>query len=191
MMLSQFQTVGQALFTQGLVSPQGGNLSVKLGEHLLITHRGSQLGFIQEGDLVETGISKNDRATPLASKELEVHRCIYKNTSASAVVHAHPPYAVTLSFTENEILPCDMEGRTLLPKVPILSLQVVEKNGELAGEIAKALGEHKVVLVRGHGSFAVSQLLEEAYYYTAVLEQSCRILYLRKALSIDPGVPSV
>ncbi|GAG39847.1 unnamed protein product, partial [marine sediment metagenome] len=57
-MLSQFQAVGQALFTQGLVSSQGGNLSVKLGEHLVITHRGSTLGSIQEGDLVETGINK-------------------------------------------------------------------------------------------------------------------------------------
>jgi L-fuculose-phosphate aldolase len=190
-MLSQFQAVGQALFTQGLVSPQGGNLSIKLGEHLLITHRGSTLGAIQEGDLVETGISKNDRATPLASKELKVHRCIYENTSALAVVHAHPPYAVALSFTEKEIVPCDVEGRVLLSKVPILSTEVVVQLGELAEEIAKLLGEQKVVLVRGHGSFAVSQLLEEAYYYTAVLEQSCRLLYLLKALRIDPGVKPV
>jgi len=36
--------------------------------------------------------------------------------------------------------------------------------------------------VRGHGSFAAGQLLEEAYYYTSVLEQSCRLLYLLKAL---------
>ena len=190
-MLSQFQTIGQALFTQGLVSPQGGNLSVKLGEHLVITHRGSLLGFIQEGDLVETGISKNNRVTPLASKELEVHRCIYKNTSALAVVHAHPPYAVALSFTEKEIVPRDVEGQVLLSKVPILSVERVTKPGELADEIARLMGEHRVVLVRGHGTFAASQLLEEAYYYTVVLEQSCRLLYLLKALRIDPWVTPV
>lgn len=120
-MLSQFQAIGQALFTQGLVSPQGGNLSVKLGEHLVITHRGSALGSIQEGDLVETGVCKNNRATPLASTELEVHRCIYKSTSALAVVHVHPPYAVALSFMEKEIVPRDVEGRALLARVPILS----------------------------------------------------------------------
>ena len=190
-MLSQFQAVGQALFTQGLVSPQGGNLSVKLGEHLVITHRGSALGSIQEGDLVETGINKNNRATPLASTELEVHRCIYQNTSALAVVHAHPPYAVALSFTGKEIIPCDVEGRALLSKVPILSTETVVKTGELADEIARLLSEYKVVLVRGHGSFAVSQLLEEAYYYTVVLEQSCRLLYLLKALQVDPGITPV
>jgi len=187
-MLSQFQAVGQALFTQGLVSSQGGNLSVKLGEHLVITHRGSTLGSIQEGDLVETGINKNNRATPLASIELEVHRCIYQNTSALAVVHAHPPYAVALSFMEKEIVPCDVEGQALLSRVPILGTEMGAKTGELAGEIARLLSEYRVVLVRGHGTFAVSQLLEEAYCYTVALEQSCRLLYLLKALRVDPWV---
>jgi L-fuculose-phosphate aldolase len=189
--LSQFQVVGQALFTQGLVSPQGGNLSVKLGEHLVITHRGSALGYIQEGDLVETGINKNNRVTPLASTELEVHRCIYKSTPALAVVHAHPPYAVALSFTEKEIVPPDIEGRALLSRVPILRTGTGHKAGELADEIARLLGEHRVVLVQGHGTFAASQLLEEAYYYTVVLEQSCRLLYLLKALQVNPGVTPV
>ena len=190
-MLSQFQVVGQSLFTQGLVSPQGGNLSVKLGERLVITHRGSALGSIQEGDLVETGIDRNSRSTPRASTELKVHRCIYKNTPALAVVHAHPPYAVALSFTEKEIVPPDIEGRALLSRVPVLCTGMKGKAGELADRIARLLGEHKVVLVRGHGTFAASQLLEEAYYYTVVLEQSCRLLYLLKALQVKPGVTPV
>jgi len=190
-MLTQFQSIGQALFTQGLVSPQGGNLSVKVGERLVITHRGSPLGSIQEGDLVETGVTKNNRATPLASTELEVHRCIYKNTPALAVVHAHPPYAVALSFAEKQIVPRDVEGRALLCSVPIIDAGEAGKTEGLADEIAGLLAERRVVLVRGHGSFAASQLLEEAYYYTVVLEQSCRLLYLLKALCIDPGATSV
>ena len=190
-MLSQFQVVGQALFTQGLVSPQGGNLSVKLGERLVITHRGSALGSIQEGDLVETGVDKNNRATPRASTELQVHRCIYKNTPALAVVHAHPPYSVALSFTEKEIVPADIEGRAFLPRVPVLRTGIKGKAEELADKIAKLLGEHRVVLVRGHGTFAASQLLEEAYYYTVVLEHSCRLLYLLKALQVNPSATPV
>lgn len=186
-MLSQFQAIGQALFIQGLVSPQGGNLSVKVGEHLVITHRGSGLGHIQAADLVETGINKNNRATPRASTELEVHRCIYRNTPALAVVHAHPPYAVALSFTEKEIVPPDIEGRALLPRVPVLCQGAEGKAGKSGDEIARLLAKYKVVLVRGHGSFAASQLLEEAYYCTVVLEHSCRLLYLLKALQVSAG----
>jgi len=46
-------------------------------------------------------------------------------------------------------------------------------------------------LVRGHGTFAASQLLEEAYYNTVVLEHSCRLLYLLRALRVDPGITLV
>ena len=188
MVFSQFQMVGRALFTQGLVSSYSGNLSIRQGCHLLITHRGSALGTIREADLVDTGITKNNRATPLASSELAVHRAIYKNTSALAVVHAHPPYAVALSFLEKEIIPCDLEGRALLPEVPILGKEMVVKAGDLAEEIAEALKQCKVVLVHSHGSFAIGQLLEEACYYTTVLEQSCRLLYLLKVLGVAPNL---
>ncbi len=187
-MLAQFQKVGHTLFTQGLVSSHGGNLSIKSGEDLIITHRGSMLSSIEEADLVKIGITKNDGATSLASAELAVHRCVYKKTSALAVIHAHPPYALALSFTEKEIIPYDTEGQAVLAKVPILGEEMVVKVGEYVEEIAEELRQHKVVLVRGHGSFAASQLLEEACYYTSVLEQSCRLLYLLKALEISHGV---
>jgi L-fuculose-phosphate aldolase len=184
MLISQFQAVGRDLCARGLVSSHSGNLSIKLGDRLCITHRSSMLGCLEEHDLIETKINKNDRFTPLASRELAVHRAIYKRTPASAVVHAHPAYAVALSFSEQEIIPCDTEGSILLSRVPVLSFETAIKPGECAEEIAEALTTHKIILVRGHGSFAAGQLLEEAYHYTTTLEESCRLLYLLKALQI-------
>ncbi len=143
------------------------------------------LGRLEESDLIETGISKNDRATPLASTELAVHRAIYQNTPASAIIHAHPAHAVALSFVEREIIPCDLEGGSILPKIPVLGWDTAVDHGEFATEIAEALQEYKIVLVRSHGSFATGQLLEEAYHYTTTLEQSCRLLCLLKTLKID------
>ena len=182
MLIYQFQAVGRDLCARGLVSSHSGNLSIKLGEHLCITHRGSMLSCLEEHDLVETGINKNDRYTPLASTELAVHRAIYKHTSASAVVHAHPAYALALSFTEKEIIPRDADGSSLLLKVPVLGRKTTVKLGDLAEEIAEALNTYKIVLVHGRGSFAAAQLLEEAYQYTSALEASCRLLYLLKTL---------
>jgi L-fuculose-phosphate aldolase len=185
MLISQFQTVGRDLCARGLVSSHSGNLSIRLGERLCITHRSSMLGCLEEHDIVETGINKNDRCTPLASTELAVHRAIYKRTPASAIVHAHPAYAVALSFSEQEIIPCDVEGNQLLPRVPVLGWGETTKPEEFAEEIADSLTTHKIVLVHGHGSFAAAQLLEEAYLYTTTLEESCRLLYLLKALRIE------
>ena len=110
MILSQFQTIGRDLFAGGLISYNNGNLSIRLGERIIITRRGSRLGCLQENDLIETGLNKNDRSTPLASTELRVHRAIYRETSALAVIHAHGPHAVALSLVETKIVPSDNEG---------------------------------------------------------------------------------
>jgi len=185
-MLIQLQRVGCNLFNQGLVSSHSGNLSIRLGERLSITRRFCMLGHLSEYDVVETGITKNDRATPLASSELVVHRSIYQETPALAIVHAHPPHAVALSFVEKEIVPCDREGSLVLGRVPVLKENPGVGTEELARLIAQELKQHRIVVICGHGSFATGQLLEEAYHYTTALEESCRILYLLKTLGVNP-----
>jgi L-fuculose-phosphate aldolase len=182
MILSQFQTVGRDLFTKGLVSSHSGNLSIRLGERIFITRRGSRLGCLEEHDLIETGLSKNDRNTLLASVELAVHRAIYRETPALAIVHAHPPHAVALSLTETEIVPIDTDGQSIMEKVPVLGWDMKVKPGALGDEIAQALKQSRVVLVHGHGTFAIGQLLEEAHNYTTTLEESCQVICLLKSL---------
>jgi len=187
MISSQFQTVGRDLFAKGLVSSHSGNLSIRLGERIIITRRNSGLGSLEEHDLVETGLNKNDRNTPLASIELAVHRAIYRETPALAIVHAHPPHAVALSLTEKEIVPIDTEGLSTVARVPVLGWNMEVKPGGLADIIARALKQHRIVMVHGHGSFAIGQLLEEAHNYTATLEESCQVICLLKSLQV--GVP--
>ena len=155
MILSQFQSVGHDLFTRGLVSSHSGNLSIRLGERIIITRRSSRLGCLEEHDLIETGISRNDRATQLASSELAVHRAIYQETSALAVVHAHPPHAIALSLVETEIVPSDAGGLSTMGEVPVVSWHMKVRPGGLADIIAQALKQCKVIMVHGHGSFAI------------------------------------
>jgi len=181
-MLSLFRDVGRDLFTRGLVSSHSGNMSIRLGDRLLITHRGCMLGCLTEHDLVETGISKNDRSTPLASTELAIHRTIYRETAALAIIHAHPPHAIALSLTESQIFPRDVEGSRLQTQVPVIGVRRGTKLQELTGEIAQALNRYRVVTVQGHGSFAIGQVLDEAYHFTTALEESCRIICLLRAL---------
>ena len=187
MILSQFETVGSDLFTRGLVSSHSGNLSIRLEERLIITRRGSRLGCLQECDLIETGISKNDRSTPLASTELAVHRAIYQQTPALAIVHAHPPYAVALSLVEAEIVPNCVEGLATVGRVPVLGWHMEVRPGGLADIIAQTLKQHRIVVVRGHGSFAIGQLLEEGHDCTTALEESCQVLCLLRSLQVSPA----
>ncbi|MFC1915276.1 aldolase [Chloroflexota bacterium] len=186
MILSQFQTVGRDLFTQGLVSSHSGNLSIRLGERIIITRRGSMLNCLQEHDLIETGINKNSRSTPLASSELSVHRAIYRETQAQAIVHAHSPHAIALSLNETEIVSTAVEGLSEIGTVPVVGWNMEVKPGGLADIIARALKQNRIIMVRGHGSFAIGQLLEEAYNFTTALEQSCQVLCLLRSLQVSP-----
>ena len=182
MSLSQFQSIGHDLFMRGIVSSHGGNLSIRLGDRLVITRRGSRLGCLNENDLIETGISKNDRFTPLASEELAVHRAIYQTTPALAIVHAHPPHAIALSLTETEIVPNSAGDLSTVGRVLVIGWHKQVEPGGLADIIAQALTQHRIVMVSGHGSFAIGQLLEEAYNYTTVLEESCQVTCLLRSL---------
>ena len=185
MILSQFQTVGHDLFTRGLVSSHSGNLSIRLGDRIIITRRGSMLNCLQEHDLIETGISKNSRSTPLASPELPVHRAIYRETQALAIVHVHPPHSIALSLTETEIVPTGVEGLSVMGTVPVVDWNAEVKPRGLADIIAKALKQNRIIMVRGHGSFAIGQLLEEAYNFTMALEQNCQVLCLLRSLQVS------
>jgi L-fuculose-phosphate aldolase len=146
-----------------------------MGDRLIITRRGSNLGDLQEKDLIETGINKNDRSTPLASVELPVHRAIYQHTQARAIVHAHPTHVTALSMTDKIITSDHLEDFCALGK-------------GLSDVIANALKDHRIVAVHGHGSFAVGQLLDEAFNCTTGLEEACEILCLLKSMQIkiDP-----
>ncbi|MCL6635325.1 MAG: aldolase [Peptococcaceae bacterium] len=186
-MLKEFQKIGRVLFLTGLNNSHSGNLSVRRGDRIVITRRGSMLGHLGERDLIETGLEKDDGNSIMASTELGVHRAIYRGTPALAVVHAHPVHAVALSLLEDEIIPIDSEGAYLLQKVPVLAVEQAIGSREAEEKLPVLLKEHKIVLVRGHGSFAAGQTLEEACHWTSSLESACRIICLARTLGKSWG----
>lgn len=181
-LLPQFQTVGSDLYTRGMVSVHGGNISLRQEDKLVITRSGSRLGYLQQSDLIETGIATDDENTRLASTEIGVHRAIYKKTLFKAVVHSHPIHAVALSFTGDRVLPQDEGGKLFIPAVPVIGYGREPMPGGFAEEIAEALQTHGAVVVHKHGCFARGMTLAEAYVITELLEISSRILCLTQGL---------
>jgi len=181
----EFAKIGKDLFYSGLVSSHGGNMSVRVGDRVLITRRGSMLAHLGERDVIETGLEKDDSGVLLASSEVGVHRAIYRETSALAIVHTHPPYATALSLAEDEIVPLDSEASYLLHKVPVVSAERTVGSVEMEEVLPAALKEYKIVMLRGHGAFAVGQMLEEAFQWSSSLEASARIIYLARTLGLD------
>lgn len=167
--------IGRDLFLRGLISSHAGNISVRTGRKICITRKGAMLGRLAPDDLVE--IDLDDVSDALrASSELPVHRAIYRKTGAFAVVHAHPPYATLLSMAHEELIPVDWEGCYLFKKVSVAPIERTMGPAEAAEAVSEHLKDDKVVMARGHGSFARGETLEEAYMLTSSLEASAFFL---------------
>jgi L-fuculose-phosphate aldolase len=183
-MHDQFATIGRDLFVSGAISSHGGNMSVRVGDRILITRRGSMLGNLGEGDIIETSLDADDSEVALASTEIVVHRAIYAETNALAIVHAHPVHTIMRSLVEDEIVPIDSEGSYLLHKVPVYAVALTAGSSDVAKAVSGGLRDYKCVVLRGHGPFAIGTVLEEAFQWVSVLEQACKILDLRDSLGL-------
>ena len=172
-----FRDIGRDLFLRGLISSHAGNISLRIGQKICITRRGSMLGRITRDDLVEVDLDKADSHVLRASSEVVVHRAIYRSTSALAIVHAHPPYATLLSMLLDELIPADSEGSYFFKKVPVVSVEKTIGSMEAAELVSELLKDYRVVMMRGHGSFARGDMLEDAYMLTSSLEASAFYLY--------------
>ena len=174
----QFKEIGRDLYEQNMISSHGGNISVRLGDRVVIKRRGAQLGQLKPHDLIETGLEKNDSGVTLASTELLAHRTIYMKTPALAICHCHPRTAIAFSLTRDEIVPIDNEASYLLKKVPVVAEEFASGTPEMAHKLAAALQSYKIVMLRGHGSFAIGQTLDEAFHWSSTLEESCQIMLM-------------
>ncbi len=192
-MLDQFREFGADLFHRGLTSSHGGNMSVRMGERIIITRTGSMLGHLEEKDLIETGLYESASGVMLASSELVVHRAIYQNTSALAVVHCHPPHAVALSLIEQDaIYPIDNEGSYCFRKVPIIQAELTTGSKEVAKLASHALREYKLIMLRGHGCFGTGPVLEEAFQWCSALEEASKVIYYTRMLELaQVGIPAL
>lgn len=177
----QLCRIGRDLFWMGLQSPCSGNLSAMLDDHssFVITRRGSSLRMLDpERDFVKVEFNRPIPAE--ASSEVAVHHAIYSSTGHRAVVHAHPPYAIALSFGARVISPIHNEAQAVLGDVQITSSSTMEGQGEEPAPIVSVLRNGHVVMVRGHGAFSAGADCESAFYYMGLLEAACKIIYLTR-----------
>ena len=183
-MLEQFRWVGADLYRAGAVSSHEGNLSVRVGDTIVITRTGSMLGRLTADELIEVPVEPGGGDESAASTELVVHREIYRRTDARAVVHVHPPHTVFRSLVEDLIVPLDSETDFHVGTVPVVALPATIGSADVADAVAELLGSHRVVAVRGHGPFAAGDTLEHAFRWTSVVEASCVLLDLRDSTGL-------
>ncbi len=179
MEFKHFLKIGKALENKGLVIAHGGNMSIREGGTVFITRHGAVMGELKRKDIVKIDL---DGFWKEASMEHPTHQAIYKKTSARAIIHSHPPYTVLLSTLTDRITPIDEEARIILGDVPVLKVEKKVSSEEVAEKAPLSLCSSKIVVVEYHGTFAIGDSLEEAFFNTLLLENASRILILKRIL---------
>jgi len=177
-MFEQMKKTARLLFEEGLVGAYGGSISVKKEGKIFITKKNANFADLAAEAVVE--LKPEDQGFDA------IHAGIYNKTSAQAIIFGQPASAIAISLTDNKIVPQDLSGLSVIKSAPI----VRARENEVARMIPNFLTDNKVAVVKGWGSFAVGQNLEEAYLYTSVIERSCNILVaIRSAVAKSTAQP--
>ena len=147
---------------------------------------------ILEFDLDSTPIDAKGRAT---YQERFIHGEIYKaRPDVKAIVHNHSPSVVPFACTGCEMKPIFHMSSFIGLGVPNWDIRdaqhgtdMLVKSPYLAAHLAKKLGSHPAVLMRGHGSTVVADSLQRAVGRTIYLEMNARMQFQAIVLAGDRG----
>ncbi len=168
-------------YQKGLLSGNEGNFSLKINDNLiLVTPRNSHKGTIETTDFVTVDINGNviSNGNKQPTTELALHLEAYKKRpNIKAVVHAHPPTAVSFSVAGLDLnMPAIPEIIVLLGKVPTVPYREpgTDKLAELAGAY---LEKHDAVILDHHGAVTIGSNIFNAYCKMESLEHAAKIMY--------------
>jgi ribulose-5-phosphate 4-epimerase/fuculose-1-phosphate aldolase len=176
------------LARRGLSPGSSGNLSVRLGDQLLITPTGSSLSRVTEEEIafvaLDTDPGDATPAGPRPSKELPLHLAVYRRRpSATAVVPLHSPYATAIAC-----LPPAPDGTAPLPPLTpyrLMRLGAVPVAGyaapgtaELAAGVDALIAGNPVVLLAQHGSVVAAEGIDVAIDMAEELETAAQLTLL-------------
>lgn len=169
-----------------LVIGTGGNLSIRVGDRVLVTPSGADLEFLTPDQPVVTDL---DGAVVVDTQyrptsELLLHLDIYRSTNATAVVHAHPVASIAVANLVDE-LPAVHYTAALVGGGVRVAPHKIFGTQELTDAVARALAERTAALMRNHGSVAYGDSIEMACDRVELVEWLAEI-YLKTA-AVGPG----
>ncbi len=181
------------LYRRFLVNTYEGNVSVRLGDTILITPSAVCKEELEEDDLVEVDLASGEtlraKEGRVPSSETKMHLCVYRNSAAQAVVHAHPPfataYAVAAKPIETRAYP---EMRVLYDRIPVCRYGRPGTEAVNA-DVPEALKTHDVFLLSNHGLVACGPSAMVAAHRLEGVESIAKVLTLAQLHGGESPLP--
>lgn len=171
----EFVTACRIMANEG-VTEAAFNISRRISDHRMMVIPVTSPNMVTE-DNVE--IYSLDETV----SEWKAHPAIYEaRPDVNAIVHVHPPYAVAFSTLNEEFVPIHHYGAPFHGKIAMYRSPGQTGTVDRAKDIARQLGDNRVILQQGHGSTTVGKDLREAVLLTIYLEESLKILTIARQM---------
>jgi ribulose-5-phosphate 4-epimerase/fuculose-1-phosphate aldolase len=184
--------LAKKMLAMGLVTGTAGNLSVRSGDHVLLTPSGVDYETMQPEDLVPVGLDGNVLAESMKpSVDTAGHLAIYRaRPDVGAVIHTHSPYAAAFSTLHREIPPLITEAAGFLGGAVRVMEYLPPASPEMAHLLSAGLGDDRAVLLPNHGVVATGENARKAFHAAVSVEESAQVAFLAIQLGTPHPVPT-
>jgi ribulose-5-phosphate 4-epimerase/fuculose-1-phosphate aldolase len=141
--------------------------------------------LVAAADVFEHDLDGNATAGPNVRLYLErfIHAEIYRaRPDVMAIVHCHSPSLIPFAATGVALKPLYHMSSFLGPGVPVYEIRkgngstdMLVRNGELGKALAKSLGTHPAVLMRGHGAVIVGKDVQQAVFRSVYTQLNAQL----------------
>ena len=174
------QSTSISMASKGLATGSSGNVSLRLGDHLLITASGVPYETLSTSQIVEIDCDGTKYSgTSNASSEWRMHAEIYRmRQDVEAIVHTHSPFATAAAVVFRSVRVVHDEGRILFGETLSVSAHAPPGSWDLARAVVEALADGKATLIGHHGAVAVGPTLQEALILAQKVEEAAQLFWL-------------
>jgi L-ribulose-5-phosphate 4-epimerase len=180
---------GMTLDRYRLISLSGGNVSMRIGGHILVTPSGMSYETLVPSDVVvmdpEGKILEGERRPSVDTVALLY---IFNHMpGVNAVIHTHQPYATAIGLVMDE-LPgfCTTLVNVTLGAVRVAPYSTAASL-DMGMKTVENIGDKRAVILRNHGVVTVGPTLKDAMYAAVYLEDACRSYCAARAMGL--GTP--
>jgi L-ribulose-5-phosphate 4-epimerase len=186
----QIIDVGMALDRYRLISLSGGNVSMRIDGHILVTPSGMSYDTLVPSDVVVVdpcGEVLEGERRPSVDTVALLH--IFANMpEVNAIIHTHQPYATAVGLIMDELpafcttlVNATLGAVTVAPYSSAASL-------DMGVRTVQHIGDKRAVILRNHGVVTVGPTLKDALYAAVYLEDASRSWCAARAMGAPRGL---
>ncbi|HVL49695.1 MAG TPA: class II aldolase/adducin family protein [Candidatus Thermoplasmatota archaeon] len=183
---------GNRLYERGLNHATSGNLSVRMGDRMLVKPAAVPYDRLRPEELSVVVLADGRHVGGLPpSSEHRMHLAVYRaRADVQAIVHAHPPHASAFAVARKPIPPVLDESLAFLGGEVPCADYAPSGDAAVGEHVARALGATGVAaLMANHGAVTVGRTLDEAMGAMEHVEHLARVVLLAEAAGGAKAVP--